>query len=1091
MQRFFLLVISGLTLFRLAGQTVQFRNYSIEEGLSQSVVNCVFQDSRGFIWTGTQNGLNRFDGYTFKTYLYNPDDTSSLSNNWIYAIDEDNEGNLYIATKQGLNILKRNEEIFRRIAVGGSADGMVSACVYDVVVSATGTVYMNTLPMFSVYHPDHGTMRHFPTLFPSTGIVEDNRMPLLEDPDGDIWIGSSSGLACFHPTSGSFSYYKLDQPGNAERRQVKVTAIDQDNTGLLWIGTNSGLRTLSKKSGLQRDIFARNPGSLLLGSDFIRAILCDHSGNVWIGTEGNGVHKIQRLDSITYAINSYSVAHGLGHNIVLSLAIDKSWNLWAGTLQGISKTDLKPSRFRLYRRDRTSASVNLLDNVVASIYKAEDGKIWVGNWGRGLNILDRKTGLVEHYSSGHAGKYHLTNDFIHVIFPDEAGNIWLGTRDGIYIFDKRTSSFVRFNTFFPDSKLPDLTNTRIFMITRSRDGNYWIATQQGLFRLSADKRNALIFSAESSRKYRIGSNLVYCVREDHLGYIWIATINGLDVFDPAKEKMTHFRKTGNKNSLCDNFVISLCEDQHGDMWIGTGAFVNKFVRKDSTFLYFDRDDGLSNNNIFEILRDRENTMWFATGGGLSRYDTASGRFRTYGVDDGLQSAEFNLRACYEAPDGEIFFGGMNGFNSFYPGRMGDNPFIPEMVVTLCYTPVQGINVALPVSSEGVLVIDHKSKDFTIEFVALEYTIPERNHYAYMLEGVSSEWIHIGTRRFVSFSGLSPGEYLFRVKGTNNDGQWNETGTTLRIIVLPPWWRSWWAYTAYFLIFAGILMLIIKWRERNLIAERRLLEQKVLERTIQIESKNQEILQKNEALNALNMQLSALNTTKDKFFSIIAHDLRNPFNAIIGLTDIVLQNLPDNLQPGIRKSVNDIREASRHAFDLLQNLLIWARTQTGNIDFKPSLFDLTERVEENLILVQGQAARKNIVLVNHCDTPVLIWADVQMINTILRNLLTNAIKFTPHEGKVEARILKEDHQVVVEICDTGIGITPEIMSKIFRLDSKYTHKGTDMERGTGLGLILCKEFANRHDGDIKVVSEPGRGSCFSVSIPMKNENFIDE
>jgi signal transduction histidine kinase len=425
---------------------------------------------------------------------------------------------------------------------------------------------------------------------------------------------------------------------------------------------------------------------------------------------------------------------------------------------------------------------------------------------------------------------------------------------------------------------------------------------------------------------------------------------------------------------------------------------------------------------------------------------------------------------------------MNGFNSFYPGKLSENPYIPEIVITAFYTSARDGKTYIDIAGRNEVELGHQSKAITIEFVALEFTNPEKNQYTYMLEGLSNDWINIGNRRFVPFSNLSPGTYTFRVKGSNNDGKWNEAGATLKIVILPPWWGSWWAWTAYILLIAGGVLIFVKVRERSLVRERDLLEQKVHERTIQIERNNEEIISKNETLNQLNAELKALNETKDKFFSIIAHDLRNPFNSIIGLTDIVLGHLGHDGDEKTRKAILDIREASRHAFDLLQNLLIWARSQTGNLEFQPTQFDLMERIEDNLELVRGQAARKSILLISELDIPMPVSGDIQMINTILRNLLTNAIKFTPHEGRIAVSVEKNDGLILIRVSDNGIGITPEVMEKIFRIESKYTRKGTDQERGTGLGLILCKEFAERHGGSISVESEPGKGSCFTVILP---------
>ena len=1075
----FLVFITGFAAFP---RQYQFRNYSIEQGLSQSVVNCVIQDSRGFIWVGTQNGLNRFNGYDFTEYLFNPADTTTISNNWVYSIAEDKEGNIWVGTKGGLNKYIRKENSFKRISFINGYTGVISPYTYDVLVSASGKIYVNTPPVLTMFDPDKGQFRYFPTTCPYDGAINDNKIPLLEDQDGGIWMGSNAGLACFHPKSATFSYYRHDSSNPRSISDNRITALCQDSTGLLWVGTSDGLNLLNIKNGEFSDIFTSPNGRQMLSSSFIRAIIRDRNGAMWVGTEGGGLNRIANLAGQSFLVDRYSnTENGLGHNIVNALAIDRSQNLWAGTLKGISKTDLKPARFTLYRRDTTTSSVNLLGNVIASIYKDGEGLIWVGNWGQGLNILNRNTGAVEHFSSLLKGNHYIPNDFVHVIFADEQKNMWIGTRDGIFVFDKTKQRFVRLNEFFKNKNLPNFQGMRIFMIIRGKDNSYWVATQGGLFRINLVENKIERFTAESPPDHQIGANLVYCLLEDRDGYVWIATINGVDVYNPKNGRIKRFRKGDAPISLCDNFVISLGEDKNGDIWIGTSAYVNKFVKKDSAFVYYSRENGIPKNNIFEILRDDQNTLWFATGGGLCKFDPVTSSFRNYTVDDGLQSLEFNLRACYKSPDGEVFFGGMNGFNSFYPGVLRDNPFIPEIIVTACYKSTKSGKEYLDIGEGGEVVIEYGNQAITIEFVALEFTNPDKNQYAYMLDGLSNEWIDIGNRRFVPFSNLSPGEYTFRVKGSNNDGKWNENGATLKIVILPPWWRSWYAWAAYILLITGALMIFVRIRERNLVLERNLLEKKVNERTLQIEKKNQEILNKNETLNQLNEELKALNETKDKFFSIIAHDLRNPFNSIIGLTEIVLGNLAGTGQEKTRKTVTDIREASRHAFDLLQNLLIWARSQTGNLEFQPTSFDLMERIEDNIELVRGQATRKNILLISEVDVPVVVRADAHMVNTILRNLLTNAIKFTPREGRVSVAIEKPDGCILIRVCDNGVGITPEVREKIFKIESKYTHKGTDQERGTGLGLILCKEFAEKHGGSITVESEPGKGSCFTVML----------
>ncbi|MEI7499072.1 MAG: two-component regulator propeller domain-containing protein [Bacteroidota bacterium] len=1072
-----------LTSLTTRSQEFFFTNFPIEKGLSQSVVNCVFQDSRGYIWVGTQNGLNRFDGYYFEIYSHNPSDSNSLSNSWIYSIDEDHQGNLWIGTKGGINQWLRKEKRFKRINYSTGYTNDVTDYSYDARVARNGNILINTPPVLTIFNPSVNSFNHFTSSLSYDGSVKDNRVPLLEDKEGLIWIGSTRGLACFNPRTTEFKYFIHNANDLNSISDNTITALYEDGTGYIWIGTTSGLNRLDKKNHSIKKFYSDARNHQSLSNNFIRAITGDPYGFIWIGTEGGGLNRASRTNDDRLIMENFtSENHSLGHNIILALMVDKSQNLWIGTLQGLSKTDLKQRKFHLYRRDDTPFSTNLLGNVIASIYKDDDGLIWVGNWGQGLNLLNRKTGQVDYFSTRLWGEQYIPNDFVHVIFADTRKNIWIGTRDGICIYDRITKRFIRFREFFKNNSLPDFRYERIYSIIQSHENDYWIGTQNGLYRINIEKSTTEVFREESSGNHRISGNLVYSVIEDREGLIWIATLSGLDIYNPKSGKMKRYVKNNKPNSLCDNFVISLCEDYHGDIWIGTGSYINRFVKHDSTFIYYSQENGLPNNRIFEILQDNQRNLWFATGGGLCRFDSTTNSFRTYSVEEGLQSLEFNLRACCKSSDGEIFFGGMNGFNSFYPDSLRDNPFIPEIVFTSFFKTVQGNKEYIDVENASEVVLNYNDHTFTIEFAALEFTNPDKNRYAYMLEGVSGDWIETGNRRFVPFSNLPPGEYTFRVKGSNNDGLWNESGPSLKIIIKPPWWRSSWAWTAYFIFLVGVIIIYIRIRERKLLRERDHLEKKVLIRTLQIEEQNAEILKKNEELNKLNNELSALNTTRDKFFSIIAHDLRNPFNTILGLSEMAIGNTGDAEPEKVRKIVFDIRDTAKHTFDLLQNLLIWARSQTGALDFEPVSFDLSERILENTDIVKSQAEKKNIVLSYIEAGPIMATGDTRMIDTVLRNLLTNAIKFTQPQGQITVSVKEKDNHYEVMVQDTGIGIAEENISRIFLLDNKYTRKGTEKERGSGLGLILCREFIEKHNGTIRVESKPGKGSAFIFTLP---------
>ncbi len=1054
-----------------------FSAYSIEQGLSQSVVNCLFQDSKGYLWMGTQNGLNKFDGYNFEIFSYNPTDTNTISNNWVYSINEDQEGNLWIGTKSGLNKFIRSEKRFERIYYKTSYPNDVSEYVYDAIPSGNGLVIINTPPVLTIYDSHKKEFNHYFNNLEFDGAVKDNHIPLLEDSEGLIWVGSAKGLSCFNRKEKQFTNYLRNGEDLNSISDNNITALFEDKHGDIWIGTSNGLNKYDKNTKAFVKYFNEPKNKFSLSNNFIRAIAEDKSGNLWIGTEGSGLLKMTNSKDGKAIFEEFSSKNnGLSHNIVLALMVDKSQNLWVGTLQGVSKTDLKKRKFQLYRESSSPYSVNLLGNVIASIYKDEKNILWVGNWGQGLNLFNRKTGEVEHFSSREKKNHYLPNDFVHVIFEDGQKRVWLGTRDGIFIYQKGKNCFIRLNEFFANKHLSGFQGIRIYSIIQDKAGNYWIGTQTGLFKINLTIFTTELFQKEAEESHKISSNLIYCLLEDRDGLIWIATLDGLDVYHPKSGEITHYKKSkSSTNSLCDNFVISLCEDHKGNIWIGTSTYVNEFVKKDSAFVYYSQKNGLPNNRIFEILEDHLHNLWFATGNGLSRFDTLTNSFRTYTVDEGLQSPEFNLRASFKSKDGEVFFGGMNGFNSFFPDSLNDNPFVPAIVFTSFHKNQGGKEVLLDVENKPEVVLHYNDYPFTIEFAALEFTNPEKNNYVYRMLGVSDEWINIENRRFVPFSNLPPGEYTFQVKCSNNDGKWSEELKSLKIIILPPWWKTWFAYFSYGVIIVFVIIIVVFARERKVKRVRILLEQKVQQRTLQIEKQKAEILEKN-------VELKQLNATKDKFFSILAHDLRNPFNSILGITNLMITDYNNYDKQRIIHYLSSIKDVSEHAYELLQNLLFWARSQTGSIEFHPVVFDVANRINENIELAESQANKKNIQIRSTVNEGQTMTGDINMIDTVLRNLLTNAIKFTPQNGQVVISMKETDGYYDLSIKDTGIGIAAENISRIFKIDSKFSTKGTEKETGTGLGLSLCKEFIERHGGNIRVESEPGHGSTFFVALP---------
>jgi len=845
MKKTVLIVFLFLPCIHCSAQQYFFSGYSISDGLSQSVVNCIFEDSKGYIWFGTQNGLDKYNGYTFEVFTYNPNDTNSIANNWIHGIAEDKEANLWIATKGGLVKYVRKENRFIRIRYTSPFQVLATECVYDVKCARNGNILINSPPVLTIYDPNRLIFRHYISPFAFDGSAKDNNIPLLEDKEGTIWVASTKGLAAFDQRKVTFRIFNHKAGIPESLSDDNITALYEDLKGDLWVGTSRGLNRLQAGGKGFDHFFYDKDNKFSLSSDFIRDILADKSGNYWIATEGGGLNRMNKdKDNHIYFERFSAETSGLNHNINLSLAIDNSYNLWIGTLSGINKTDLKKRNFNLYRNSDSPYSVDLSGNVIASIYEDKNKVIWIGNWGQGLNLYNRATGEVAHYSSQQAGKFYIPNDYIHCIFEDNLQTIWIGTRDGLLVYEPKGQKFVRPEQHFKGQSLSDFKGLRINRIIQDHFGNYWVATHDGLYKM---QRNGMLpdhFYAGAIPAFRISSNLVYAVLEDRDGAIWVGTINGLDVIYPTKGTIAHFRKSDtNVNSLSDNFITALCEDQSGNIWIGTNSYVNRYSKKNGAFTYYSAQQGFPSNLVYSIQQDKNHRLWFATGNGLCQFEPATGKFRTYTVEDGLQSPEFNMGASFRGADGEMFFGGMNGLNSFYPDSLTDNPNIPKIAITAAYKLNKGAREYINLEKGDPVILNYNENTITIEFAALEFTNPARNRYAYMLEGVDNDWIDLGTRNFVAFTNLPPGEYTMRVKGCNNDGRWNENGVSLSILIHPPWWKSNVAYIVYFLLAVFFIILYIKIRERNHLRELSLLEEKVKVRTQLIEEQKSEILKR--------------------------------------------------------------------------------------------------------------------------------------------------------------------------------------------------------------------------------------------------------
>ena len=1048
----------------ISGQSLNFDHYSVEDGVSQSEIICIRQDSEGYIWIGTQNGLNRFDGYTFEKYFYDPSDNHSISNNWIFDITEDQDGNIWLGTKGGLNKFDKKTGRFNLVNYKDPNPFVADNFVYGIIADET-SVYINTPPVLTILNYKTGTLETFQNEFDYDGALYDIGVPIIKDSEGLIWLGSQHGLSCFDFREKQFTNF-LDSNDH-------VTALYEDNQGNIMIGTENGLHIYNKESKQITRYFSENDNSGYLRQSYIHSITQDYTGAIWIGTEGDGLNKMIVNKDGSVGFNQFKSGAGIGnvisHDIVFALYEDNSFNLWIGTIAGVDKTDLKKKNFRIYKKSNDLGSIDLLDNVIAAVYKDKSGKLWIGNWGKGLNILNQNTDEVIHYSSDFSGKMHIPENHVHVIFEDSESLIWLGTRDGVCIYNENTGRFISVQDYFRTEEFNLFNNNRVYCMIEDSDGKIWIGTGNGINILDKKTKQATSLKAGDEGQLTISSNLVYSLLEDKDRNVWIATSNGLDRYIPGENKMYHYvNNPASTNTLIDNFTISLSEDYLGNIWIGTSSGLNIFHKPDSAFTYYSSNDGLPSNIIYDIIEDDKNNMWLSTGSGLAKIDPGKDISNNFQVIDELRGKEFNLNAVYKSADGELFFGGIDGMVSFYPDSIRDNNYIPPIRITSIEKESEVKRQKVNVYTDEIR-LSYKEYSFTIEFSALDYTNPSKNRYSYQMEGISDQWIDIGNRRSIHFTNLPPREYTFNVKGTNNDGVWNDTATSMKIKILPPWWRSIYAYVSYLILSFILIVLIIKRRERNLIHEKKKLEANVLERTAEI------ALQKE--------KVEEINATKDKFFSILAHDLKNPFSNLYSMSEMISGNYNNLDEEEKIKMLKSINKSAEFIYNLLENLLTWSKSQSGRIEYNPTTFNLTSLIQVNINLHKVPAEAKGVILKSGLKDDIQAYGDREMINTVLRNLINNAVKFTD-KGSVGIFVKKRDEYIEVQVKDEGVGISPENLQKLFHIDLKFKSKGTKGETGTGLGLILCKEFVEKNGGKIRAESKEGTGSAFFFTIPIK-------
>jgi ligand-binding sensor domain-containing protein/signal transduction histidine kinase len=1066
---------------------LKFKHITTRDGLSQNTVSCIFQDSRGFMWFGTQDGLGKYDGHSFTNYHHQTDDTTSILGTSIFSIIEDAHGNLWIGTERGLNMFDRSRNIFVRYEHdpndSSSLSGNEVRAVFedsrgDMWVGSTG----GDLNRFD--RENRKFIRYQHDKNDSERLSEDV-FSIYEDSGNNLWIGTSNGdFSLFDRDTKVFVpiHYRNKKLSNNE-----IWNITGDSEGNIWISTyRSGLYVMHYSGEgdpeIKRYVNDVNDGGSISSND-IFTVFEDSQGRIWIGTENEGLNLYDRDNGkfIRFRSDPFD-ERSLNNNSIWSIYEDLTGNIWIGTYAGgINLFTRYSDNFSHYKHIPGKEN-SLSHNSVTSFCEDSRGNIWIGTDGGGIDLFDRVSGTFVNYNMKNS---NLGSDAVLSIFEDSKGNLWVGTwGGGLNLFDRRSRTFRAYT-----AENSNLCSNQIFSILEDQRGVLWTGSFYG--GLSSFDPKSSSFINYTPANSLISDNQIRMILEDSYGILWVCGASGLNAFDPETETFTLYaHDEHNKNSLSQGFVYSILEAADSTLWVGTSGGLNKFDRHLKTFTGYHLKDGLPSEVIKGIQEDDQGMIWLSTNAGLSRLNPETGIFKNYDHSDGLQDDEFYQCSSYKTRNGELYFGGVNGFNVFHPVEIQSNPFIPPVVITdfqIFNKPVSiGDHSPLKtdISEAEQITLSYKQMVFSFDFTALNYISSDKNQYSYKLEGFDPEWNFIGTNHSASYTNLDPGEYTFRVKASNNDNVWNEEGTSVKIIITPPFWKTL-AFKIIAILFAVMLLILIFYiRFRQIIIRNKNLNELVTERTKEINEKNTILQVQTEELKSQRDELNNTNTVKDKLFSIISHDLRSPFNTLKGFIELIKLKYDGYSDHEIKEMIGIISDSADNVYNLLDNLLNWSRSQRGKLKLHPQMTDLVALINNKIELLNLQALNKNIrIEFGSKSEAILLELDPDLMNVVIQNLLTNAIKFTPTGGKIEVNCKIDNTHLIAFVRDNGIGISKEDAEKLFNPNIHFSTSGTENEKGIGLGMIICKDFMDIHHGKIWVESELGKGSTFFIKLPL--------
>ncbi|WP_133300145.1 hybrid sensor histidine kinase/response regulator transcription factor [Mucilaginibacter terrenus] len=1046
--------------------------YSLKDGLSFGFVNSIIQDNKGFMWFATADGLNRFDGINFKVYKYDPTKPEGLPGNYLEMMFKDPQEEIWVSTRRGLFKFNTSTEQFTPFYLTGNPADRINS-VNHISVADKNTLWFscNNLGMFS-YNKNTRQIKEFSKR--NVPAMSNNSISMsLQDSHGLLWLAEQGGtLSVYHVKSGVI----LSKATEVDASRVKagrLNAICEDHNQNVWIGTSQGLAYYVRN---ENKFYLINGPKHHLRSNYFYSLLEDSQKNLLIGLQDGGLYKLdlQELQKTTpEKIGIEPVRSEDNYNItertIQSLYQDKDNNVWAGTYgDGIYMVSSVPEKFMKFQTKQTSGYSTSLLRYYGMCLDA-DGLLWLGSDGDGIYKKNLNGDVLKHYyADGKNGS--LTNNAILCAAKDNANNLWFGSYEqGLFRYDKPTDKFINFT--HSGGNPASLCSNDVRVIYPDSHNSLWIGTNGGGISRMAGNGNTFINYNNGNSS--LGSNNIRAICEDNDGNLFIGTYgSGLWYYDRVKDKFSNISADKQMAEYLPSRVIYSLKMYPGNkLLIGT---------EDDGLLFFDiktkslsritEANGLANNTINAIQPDEDYNIWASTNKGISKIDV-NGKIVNYDASNGLQTGHFSPNAVmYSLKDKFICFGGTEGYNIFFPQQVKTSSFKPNIVITALQLFGKEVEVGKKdniltevVADARQITLKPDQSVFSIQYAALNYAYTDKSEFAYQLEGLDKSWNYVKNQKSATYRYLNPGTYNFKVKAANQDGVWFDNYTSLKIVILPPWYKTWWAYLCYFVIGAVLVYYYLRYKSNQA-----RLKYEIRIANISAE-KEKELVEK-----------------KLSFFTNISHEFRTPLTLIINPVKEMIAN--NNDETDNINNLHLIYRNSRRLLSLVDHLLLFRKADTDGDKLKVVKLNFVNLCREVFLCFSFQAKTKNINFNLECSLETIeLYADREKMEIVLFNLLSNAIKFTPKGGSVCCTLTEDEKGVNLYIKDSGAGIPPGTGDQLF--DRFYqVQDAAQSQPGFGIGLYLVKMFINSHKGAISYESKPGDGTTFKIELLKGKEHF---